>query len=150
MLDPRSPAFPGEGESDEIIQHPVGYFGYGGIYMTHTFYHAKSSVKRWGGTVEDYLAIHEWFDAGKEHCGTFLHRALRHHAEGIFWAEEKFGKVITNSDGKIVPVRYVGELHTLEDCGKIPTLNDWLSRIQPAGWMARATVLNHGTRGGEK
>jgi len=28
-----------------------------------------------------------------------------------------------------------GEQHVLEDLGRIPTLRDWLGRIQPESWM---------------
>jgi hypothetical protein len=44
-----------------------------------------------GGQPEDYLAIHNWFDATKENFCDFRHRALRHHAEGIFECERVFG-----------------------------------------------------------
>ena len=30
--------------------------------MAHPYHHALSSVKKWGGTVDDYLAVHSWFD----------------------------------------------------------------------------------------
>lgn len=30
-----------------------------------------------------------------------------------------FGTLITNSDGKKVPVRYIGEQHVKEDCGGV-------------------------------
>ena len=30
--------------------------------MAHPYHHALSSVKKWGGTVEDTLAIHSWLD----------------------------------------------------------------------------------------
>jgi hypothetical protein len=30
--------------------------------MPHAYYHALSSVKIWGGTVEDYARIHDWLD----------------------------------------------------------------------------------------
>lgn len=33
--------------------------------MAHPIQHAKSSVRKWGGSVEDYLAIYEWFDETK-------------------------------------------------------------------------------------
>jgi hypothetical protein len=59
--------------------------------MAHPYHHALSSVKKWGGTVEDYLAMHSWFDQSKEITADFRHRALRHHAEGIFMAETIFG-----------------------------------------------------------
>ena len=54
--------------------------------MAHPYHHALSSVKKWGGTVEDFLAVHSWFDQSKEITADFRHRALRHHAEGIFMA----------------------------------------------------------------
>ncbi|HSH28978.1 MAG TPA: hypothetical protein VK971_03635 [Thiohalobacter sp.] len=115
--------------------------------MTHAYYHATSSARTFGGVPEDYLPIHEWFDATKESFADFRHRALRHHAEGIFEAERVFGVTITNSTGKAVPVRYIGEQHVLEDCGgRIPNLADWLSRIQPQPWMARGTLVHHGVR----
>ena len=42
---------------------------------------------------------------------------------------------ITNSEGKQVPVRYIGEQHVKEDLGSIPTAQDWLSKIKPERWM---------------
>lgn len=60
---------------------------------------------------------------------------MRHHAEGIFMCERFFGVTITNSDGKQVPVRYIGEQHVKEDLGRIPTVQDWFSCIQREPWM---------------
>ncbi len=54
--------------------------------MAHPYHHALSSVKKWGGTVDDFIAVHTWFDQSKEITADFRHRALRHHAEGIFMA----------------------------------------------------------------
>ena len=106
--------------------------------MTHPHFHAASSVHKWGGSIEDYVGIHSWFDAGKETFADFRHRALRHHAQGIFEAERVFGVAITNSDGKVVPVRYIGERHVMEDCGgKIPTVADWFKNIRREVWMSR-------------
>jgi len=79
--------------------------------------------------------FHNWFDESKAFLADFRHRALRHHAEGIFLAEKLFGIAIVNSDGKKVPVRYVGELHVKEDLGRIPTAQDWLLQIKPQRWM---------------
>lgn len=63
------------------------------------------------------------------------HRALRHHAEGIYWCEQIFGVVITNSDGKNVPVRFIGEQHIKEDIGFIPTIKDYLDNMSQTSWM---------------
>ena len=103
--------------------------------MAHPIKHAQSSARKFGGKVEDYLAIHNWFDESKAFLADFRHRALRHHAEGIFLAEKLFGVAILNSDGKKVPVRYVGEQHVREDLGRIPTVQDWLLQIKPQRWM---------------
>jgi hypothetical protein len=104
--------------------------------MAHSFHHAQSSAKRFGGKPEDYLAVHDWFDGTKELEPTFRHRALRHHTHGIFEAERIFGHTITNSDGKQVPVRIIGEQHVKEDfSGFIPTVHDWLKGIPFETWM---------------
>lgn len=103
--------------------------------MAHPLKHAASSARRFGGRAEDYLPIHNWFDESKAFIGDFRHRALRHHAEGIFLAEKLFGVTLENSDGDQVPVRYVGEQHVREDLGRIPTAQDWLTEIKPQRWM---------------
>ena len=95
--------------------------------MAHPLQHAKSSVKKWGGTVDDYIDIHDWFDETKAWMGHSFHRAFRHHSEGIFECEKLFGKSFINSDGKVVYVRYIGERHVKEDCnGYIPSAKQWI------------------------
>ena len=103
--------------------------------MAHPLKHAESSARKFGGRAEDYLLIHNWFDESKAFLADFRHRALRHHAEGIFLCERIFGAAITNSEGKKVPVRYIGEQHVREDLGRIPSAQDWLSQIRPVRWM---------------
>jgi hypothetical protein len=109
--------------------------------MAHPWHHALSSVKRWGGRPSDYLAIHEWFDESKQHLADVRHRALRHHTEGIFLCERLFGTTLTNADGRVIPVRWVGEQHVQEDLGWIPTVKDWLEHMRPAPWMGRGGRL---------
>lgn len=103
--------------------------------MSHPYHHSISSAKKYGGKWEDYIQIHNWFDETKAHYPDMRHRALRHHAEGIFWCEQIFGVVITNSDGKNVPVRFIGEQHVKEDIGFIPTIKDYLDNMNTVGWM---------------
>ncbi len=105
--------------------------------MAHSYHHAVSSARKWGGTPDDYLAIHTWFDRSKEILADFRHRALRHHAEGCFMAEQVFGVTITNSVGRVVPVRFIAEQHVIEDLGKIPSFADWARCIKPEPWMGR-------------
>jgi len=104
--------------------------------MAHPHHHAMSSVRKWGGRVEDYQPIHGWFDEHKAHFADFRYRAMRHHSAGIFECERTFGVTITNSAGRVVPVRLVGEQHCLEDFGRIPTLADWFRCLRPEPWMS--------------
>ena len=112
--------------------------------MAHPQVHAKSSVKKYGGKVEDYIKIHEWFDETKAWIGHSNHRAFRHHSEGIFECEKEFGSHITNSDGKRVMVRYIGEQHVKEDCnGYIPSAKEWITNLDnPPLWMLKTQKIN--------
>lgn len=104
--------------------------------MSHPLHHAQSSARKYGGVPEDYVAIHAWFDESKSTMGNFRHRALRHHAFGIFECEKVFGVAIVNAAGKTVPVRFIAEQHVKEDCGGIiPSVQDWLRKIPAASWM---------------
>jgi hypothetical protein len=68
--------------------------------------------------------------------------SLGMNAEGICLAEKLFGATLVNSDGKQVPVRYVGEQHVREDLGRIPTAQDWLLHIKPQRWMYGQRLAN--------
>lgn len=102
----------------------------------HPHQHAANSARVFGGRPEDYLSIHMWLDDTKTHFADFRHRALRHHSLGVGMAEEKFGTMFQNSDGKTVYTRNIAIQHIKEDCGgRVPTVADWLRSIQPQSWM---------------
>ena len=103
--------------------------------MAHAYHHAESSARKFGGEAHEYLQLHQFLDGSKEHMADFRHRALRHHSEGIFMLERIFGTTLKLSTGRVLPVRFVGEQHVLEDLGRIPTVAAWLLRIQPENWM---------------
>lgn len=111
--------------------------------MSHPNVHSKSSARKFGGKMEDYLAIHEYFDDSKSHFGDVRHRALKHHSAGIYEAERVFGNSIINSDGKEVYVRYIGEQHVIEDLGFIPTLEDWFGEMELQKWMMSRDMRIH-------
>jgi hypothetical protein len=104
------------------------------------WYHAVSTAKRYGGAPENYIEIHNWFDETKRYTGDFRHRALRHHSAGVEWAIEKFGHTVLNSDGRVIPVKVIAEQHIVEDCGFIPTPQDYLKHIDPPDWMLRVAT----------
>lgn len=113
--------------------------------MAHPLLHAKSSAKKFGGKPEDYIHLHEWLDETKGWIGSSTHRMFRHHSEGIFEMERLFGPSFTNSDGKVVYTRYVGEQHVKEDCyGYLPSAKEWLNSINSKErpiWMMRTLDL---------
>ena len=111
--------------------------------MAHPFHHSESSVRKHGGNTDDPLPIHQWFDESKRSFSDNRHRALRHHAEGIFLCEQIFGVTITNSAEKEIPVRFIGEQHVQEHLGWISSAADWLKEIRPKSWMGpRSKLLN--------
>jgi hypothetical protein len=41
----------------------------------------------------------------------------------------------TNLEGKVVPVRHIGEQHVREDLGRIPSFQDWIAELPIQPWM---------------
>ncbi len=93
--------------------------------------HAKLAVKKWGGVVEDYLAIENFFDQTKGHIPDSRHRMILHNSFGIMLCEQVFGVYFKNSDGKDVSVRDVAEKHVIDDLGYIPTLHEVFKDVAP-------------------
>ncbi|MBN9299965.1 MAG: hypothetical protein J0I41_23385 [Filimonas sp.] len=94
--------------------------------------HAQISVRKRGGTIEDYLPVHEFMDCTKELCSDNRHRILH-----TMWGIKRviipiFGHTIINSVGKIVNVKDLCEQdHILPDYQNrfIPTLADFVTEI---------------------
>jgi len=108
--------------------------------MSKPMIHARSSVRKWGGQPEDYMPIHNLMDSSKGTIADSRHRALTHNTwfigpDGPL--EKIFGYEITNSDGRKVSVRDIGEQHVLEDFGNrfIPSAQDYLQEIEMKEWM---------------
>jgi len=97
--------------------------------------HAKNSVKRHGGKVEDYLPFHDWMDSSKAHVPDMRHRALLHSSFGIYIGEQVFGVSFTNSDGRELSVRDILEEHVIEDMQRIPTVQDYLGDMPFYDWL---------------
>ena len=105
----------------------------------NSYYHAKSCVKRWGGSIDDYLPIHEFIDSSKQVIGDVRHRSLYHHTLGVWLCQELFGTVISvrKSTKTIeVPVRLVAEQHILEDLGWLPSPADYINGMPIQAWMS--------------
>jgi hypothetical protein len=106
--------------------------------VSKPYIHAVSSAKRFGGVPDDYIEIHNFLDSSKGVIPDARHRALTHTSWFLSVVLERvFGVTITNSDGKVVSVRDVGEQHVSEDFGNrfIPTAQDYLQEIEWQPWM---------------
>lgn len=106
--------------------------------MAKPWIHAESSARKFGGRPEDYIEIHNLLDSSKGTIADSRHRALTHNAWFLSTILERiFGVTITNSDGRTVSVRDVGEQHVLEDYKKrfIPSAQDFLQEIEVKEWM---------------
>jgi len=106
--------------------------------MANPEVHSKSSVKRWGGKISDYIEIHRLIDSPKASMNNNAARALTHH---IWFAQTiiplVFGYNITNSDGKSVDTVDIAMLHISEDFRHkgIPTAQDYLENLVVQPWM---------------
>jgi|SRR6185503_1896401 hypothetical protein len=107
--------------------------------MSKPYLHAQSSAKKFGGTFEDYMEIHEFLDSSKSVIADNRHRALTHNSWFIATVIPRvFGEVFKRkSDGVLISSRDVAELHVLEDYKKrfIPSASDFLSSIPFEPWM---------------
>jgi hypothetical protein len=107
--------------------------------MANAHVHAVSSARKFGGTPEDYMALHEKMDCSKGYISDNRHRALTHN---MFWIKEVmipiFGYMIKRaSDGKEVCTKDICEFHILEDFGLrfIPTAQDYIENMDFKDWM---------------
>ena len=88
--------------------------------------HSLISVRKFGGEVDDYVAVHRFLDSTKLYFHHIKHRAVLHNTYGVELAVELFGDSLENSNGKYISVRDVAIAHLKEDLsGKVPTLVEW-------------------------
>lgn len=99
------------------------------------FLHGKLSVKKYGGKLEDYQALHDFLDSPKMCHPDLRHRAILHSSFGCYLVERIFGTVAVNSDGKQYSPRDVAEDHILQDVGTIPTVSDYLNHLPMLDWL---------------
>ena len=112
--------------------------------MANCLIHSKSSVKRWGGKVEDYLPIHELLDSPKTTMNNNTSRMLTHNIWFCYHIIPKiFGYNITNSDGRSVDTVDIAMLHVSEDFKHrfVPTAQDYLKHLNVQPWMNNGVKL---------
>ena len=106
--------------------------------MANALIHSQSSVKRFGGVVDDYIHLHNKMDCSKGYFPDNRHRILTH---TMFWIKEVmeplFGLYLINSDQKRVSVKDICEQHILEDYKMrfIPTPQDFIEEMPLKSWM---------------
>jgi hypothetical protein len=123
--------------------------------MAHSYHHAVSSSRRFGGEPDEYLELHSFMDSSKSAWGDQRHRAVLHHSFGIYLTEQLFGlreevkllrAILDRLPRWLLAVGRGGggagapppaEQHVIEDCGFIPTLPDYLGEMPRQKWMYR-------------
>lgn len=96
-------------------------------------------VLRFGGDAAAYRDLHLWFYETNSWVDGPAWFLFRHHAYGVFDAEERFGSVLGHGAGPFVPTRVVAERHVQRVLGRIPPATDFLRRIKGERWMLQAT-----------
>lgn len=112
--------------------------------MANPLIHSKSSVKRWGGKVEDYLPIHELIDSPKATMNNNSSRALTHNTWFAYTIIPKiFGYNIINSDGRSVDSVDIAMLHIAEDFRMkfVPTPQDYLKHMEVQAWFCNGVKV---------
>lgn len=97
--------------------------------------HAIISAKKFGGTPAEYQKFHDWLDQSKMIMADVRHRALLHSSFGIYLMEQVFGLTFTNSIGRVVDVRDIGEQHVMDDLGWIPSPCDYFESFKMQNWF---------------
>lgn len=110
------------------------------------YLHAKISAKKFGGSPECYLDIHNFIDSSKACMPDVRHRAILHSAFGCYLVEQMYGVTRTNSDGKEYSPRDVAEEHIKEDLGFIPTVEQYLNNMTVQPWMSGTEKSNSGRK----
>jgi hypothetical protein len=94
--------------------------------MAHPYFHSLSSVRHWGGSPDDYIKYHAWFDESKKILADARHRLALHHDAGIQLFVSLFEGIIPNE----VPARDLGEQHVYEDFGEIVAIDEVARRLR--------------------
>lgn len=101
----------------------------------NSWFHAQSAARKWGGKPEDYIDIEEFIDSSKKIIGDVRHRSMFHHTQGVWLAQQIFGRTITVGEHKQIPVRLIAEQHIIEDLGWLPSPKDYIDKMALAPWM---------------
>ena len=112
--------------------------------MANPRVHSLSSMKRWKGSIEDYLPIHELLDSPKTCMNNNTGRMMTHNTWFAYTIIPKiFGYNIINSDGKSVDTVDIAMLHIAEDYRMtgVPTPQDFLKHMEVQAWMNNGVKL---------
>jgi hypothetical protein len=78
----------------------------------NSWHHAQSSARKWGGSPDLYLPIHEFIDSSKQVIGDVRHRSMYHHTTGVWLCQRIFGVTLDVPKERStvqIPVRLIAE-----------------------------------------
>lgn len=103
-------------------------------------------VQRYGGCETDYAPIVAFFDEPAQYArDDSRSQWILHNSFGIYLAEEVFGKVLTQDNGRLISVRSLGETLVKARLGFIPSAAVVASRVRLRSWMV-GTEVGEGLR----
>lgn len=93
------------------------------------YHHALSTAHRYGGSWQDWIKAHDFFDQSKAIFASMQHRMFLHSDFGLWLAGLVFGPVLEASDGTRIATRLLSVDHQIEDLGRVVTLAEWLREM---------------------
>lgn len=94
--------------------------------------YAAAHQRHFGGPLAPYLAVHTLLDSTRAHLADRRHQRLLHNTWGIELVVELLGARCGGAS-----TREIAQLHVLDDCGRIPSVDECLAGIAFAPWMCR-------------
>jgi hypothetical protein len=90
--------------------------------------HARIAAYRYGGSWQEWLPYHDFFDSSKVALPSVQHRMFLHSDFGASLFKRIFGNTITVA-GRTVPTDHLAQDHLDEDLGRVIPLTTWLASL---------------------
>jgi len=99
-------------------------------------HHARSASRRFGGSWQDFVQFHSFFDQSKAAFPSVQHRIFLHTDDlGRALAKRVFGETLAVPGTDGISVDKLVDQHIREDLGTRIRLDDWLAQMRVPRWI---------------
>lgn len=98
--------------------------------MAHPYFHALSSRRKWGGTVDEYLPLHQYFDQTKSALADCRHRLFLHNPWGALLLNQQFSDAWVPEQHHGVTLDMISQQHITEDYSRLVSVEECVARMQ--------------------